>query len=352
MYIVECPNCHRRFKVAQAFENKRMQCSQCKLSFVGTTVLMNEAPGAPPPAQAPQPEPVGRRRKSQYTGVIMLVGCIFGLVAVIAMVIAAVYFYGNPGATYRDAEGNSITKAEYEAGRRARPSQAPPTPTPTPPPAGQTPEPVIGVKQPPKPAPPKAIVPTQDPKLIIHPPKYVREGVGIGGYQACGTLTNRYPVALRNVTVRAYAGRYVGRDVTYDYVPAGAVIHYSVPVPSNNPEKEQVAVRAVAGEKLGGNVLVWTIDPMSVGEAAMDDTGQIVWTGRIRNSTSTPAKNVTIYCDFFDKKSGLYGGSATGKLVYGKTMGAGLREEFRMVSGKPKLLGYQLLVVRAVGEKY
>ena len=38
MHTVQCPHCHRTFRIAKAVVNARMKCSGCGESFVGSSV--------------------------------------------------------------------------------------------------------------------------------------------------------------------------------------------------------------------------------------------------------------------------------------------------------------------------
>ncbi|KKL45987.1 hypothetical protein LCGC14_2350110, partial [marine sediment metagenome] len=44
MHVVECPHCHRKFKVAKPVANARMKCSRCGEAFVGASTASGEIP--------------------------------------------------------------------------------------------------------------------------------------------------------------------------------------------------------------------------------------------------------------------------------------------------------------------
>ena len=301
--------------------------------------------------------------RSPTAGVLTLIGTAVGIVATIALIVALFVIHNRRTLMVRDEYGKwtkkTVSKAEYkrivaerkveEEAEERRKRGLPPADVEPAPPA----EPDNG--QPRSPESPRVTptIPKSDPKLAPGRPTNVRAGVGVNYFHACGSLLSKYSAPLRHVTVTAYVDGTRGWPVSYEYVPARGTIRYSVPLPAGAPADAEVTIVATAGEELPADTIVWEIDPSNIGEGEIDKEGTagIVWKGQTRNPTTTPVKDVRIYCDFFFAE-GLYAGSATAKVRDDGIIGPGRRGYFSLTSENSSLLGGRLLVVRAVGQKY
>jgi len=345
MHVVECPSCHRRFKVPSPMREAAMRCNRCGNSFVGSSV---EAPDAPlqapdaplqapatpaPPAQGPR-LPAVRPVGSSPTTVMMAVVSFFGLVGVIALVAVLVV-------RLRDDSGGTgpASRSAIRAARRPRPPRR----------GGAR---LDGRRTPPASAPTRPAAPASigDPKLIPGRPVILSSGPGRGGYHACGSLSVQHDKPLRSVTVRAEVDGVSGEPVIYDYVAPNSVILYSVPLPGKKVAETRVNIVAV-GVPAGEGTIAWTIDPTDVGKAEPQPDGEVVWRGSTQNPLATPAKKVMIYCDFFFSE-GIQAGSAVGKVTGNGIVGAGKHGYFRVVSEDASLANCEVCVARAVGQEY
>ena len=350
MHMVECPGCHRHFKVPSPVHEAAMRCSRCGNSFVGSSVEVADAAGPPPaapsPAAAAPPVPGPRLApvrspSSSPTSVLMVVISFFGIVAVIALVAVAVVKMTQD----RGSGGGSEARPARPASRRGRRAGAGLDRTV---PDSRRKPPVAEATS--RAAPGAAPGPGGDPKLVAGQPHILRSGPGRSTYHACGSLSCRYDKPLRSVTVRAEVDGVSGEPVTYEYVAPNSVIRYSVPLPGGKVAEARVKIVAV-GVPAGAGTIAWPIDPADVGKAQWLPDGKVVWRGRTRNPLSTPAKKVIIYCDFFFAE-GLQVGSAVGKVTGSGIVGAGRYAYFRVVSEDASLANCEIRVARAVGQEY
>ena len=88
MHMVECPHCHRKFKVPSPVTDRRMRCGRCGEEFTGSSVGTADAAGQAGPVRSGPGsvfhstlEPRQGRRETSTKNVIMLVACFFGIVA-------------------------------------------------------------------------------------------------------------------------------------------------------------------------------------------------------------------------------------------------------------------------------
>lgn len=338
MYVVECPACHRRFKVTSPMREAAMRCSRCGNSFVGSSVETPDAPSQvpatpAPPAQGPR-LPAVRPVGNSPIMMMMAVASFFGIVAVIALVAVLVVRLGSDSSDTAPA-ARSTTRAARRPRRprRGRARLDGPRTLPASAPSGPAAPPSIG-----------------DPKLIPGRPFILSSGPGRGGYHACGDLSVRHDKPLRSVSVRAEVDGVSGYPVTYDYVAPNSVIRYSVPLPGKKVAETRVNIVAV-GVPAGAGTVAWPINPRDVAKAQPLPDGKIVWSGSTRNPLSTRAKKVMIYCDFFFTE-GIQAGSAVGKVTGNGIVGAGEIGHFRVVSEDASLANCEVCVARAVGQEY
>ena len=329
MLVVECPSCHRRFKVPAPMRDAAMRCSRCGNSFVGSSVEAPEAPSQGPRLSAVRPP------GSSPTTVTMAVVSFFGIVAVIALVAVLVMRLrdgsGGTGPAVRSATRATRQPRRGGAGLRGTVPDAAGTP-PASAPTG-----------------PAAPASSGDPKLIPGQPFILSSGPGRSTYHACGSLSVRHDKPLRSVTVTAAVDGVSGEPVTYDYVAPNSVIRYSVPLPGEKVAETRVKIVAV-GVPAGAGTIAWPIEPIDVRKAQPLPDGKIVWSGSTRNPLATPAKKVMIYCDFFFSE-GIQAGSAVGKVTGNGTVGAGKDGDFRVVSEDASLANCEVCVARAVGQE-
>lgn len=357
MHIVECPHCHRKFRAPAAVQDRWMRCSRCGEEFAGSSVETPEAarPGARPVAgpsvfhSTLEEQP---RSRSSPAGVIMLVGCFFGIAAVIVFGVLVYHRLTHPRVILKDAETGRIEQdrkmsmeeaerlaQEIRAGEDDKQRKIRGLPRP-----GQQPgpQPGPGVSEVAVPPPIKT-----DPKLDVSRKLVAGGAVGDVSY-VCGRVLSTYDVALRSVTVTVYVNGARGPSRTYAYVPAREAIHYSIALGSQIAD--DAAVEAAATAQAGdAKMVVWAIPSDELLRSAADD--KVVWTGMTRNRTPAPVRNVRIHCDFF-AGDGIQAGSAVGQLVKGDRIGAGKSASFRILSGDPGAETAELLVARVVAETY
>ncbi len=376
MHVVECPGCQRKFKVPAPLRETRMRCSQCGQQFVASSMEVLDAPPPSAPSAPPVrgPAPIRAQRIAPTPGghpttrLFMMVATIVGIVGLLALGGGFCFARSRVKITFVDEYGRKVTRsvsnAEYnrivkdrearqaeERSRRLglsdRPSPPDERPAPYEPDEGNN----VRTFPPDEPTTPPVTPPVPaDPKLVAGRPRIIPAGIGSSSFLACGTLHNQHKRARRSVTVTAYDGNLAGQAMTYEYVPAGATIRYCVPAPGDKPDPATIRIVVTSGPEVPADTLVWMIDPTRIGEATLEDE-TFVWAGQTRNSTSTPAKNVKIHCDFFFA-DGTYAGTATGQVTDEGTVGAGRIGYFRLSSENSSLQSCAILVARAVGQKY
>lgn len=352
MHVVECPHCHRQFRVPEAVTSARMKCSRCGQSFVGSSTEMPGAEAVP----AKQRPPVGPARSSA-AGPAMLVIC---CVAAAGIVVLAVVFYWirtHPVIVVkREHTGKVMSKdrmprreAEREMERLRRagaghvrpaaegpPDRLPPLlPAATRPAGAQPPAEVVG-----------------DLKLMVGAPALVEAGAVGERKFACGTILSKYDVALRQVSVTAYVDGRRGSSRYYPYVPAGGTVRYCVPLEGQDLDAERVRIVALA-ERVKSDLVVWAIPAEQIKRAV--EAGDVAaWTGRIRNPGAVPLRDIKIILDYYDDE-GIWGGRADGKMEDRTTLGIRRSGFFRVTTRELNArepITSSIVVARAVAQKF
>ena len=186
-----------------------------------------------------------------------------------------------------------------------------------------------------------------DPKLEVSRTLVPGGAVGDITY-VCGRVLSTYPVALESLTVTVYVNGARGSSRTYAYVPANGSIRYSILLGSEKVYEADVAVTA-ACRTAHDRMVIWAIPSEEILRSVSE--GKVIWSGRTRNNSRVPVKNVKVRCDFF-AGDGIQGGTTVGGLVGGDKIGMGKSAAFRIVSGDPAAETAELLVARVVAETY
>jgi len=377
MHMVECPHCHRKFKVPKAVSGVRMKCSACGASFVGSSTELPEPAQRSFEAAAAPAAPAPARPVRRSAGPIPLVVCILGVVGIAVLVAVFVWIRTHP--TVVTAKLDRKTGAVIEQGRQRLPEaeaerrvreaaalarqrrlvQKAQVPSRVPSPAGErvgdpaglverTPG-AVGPASAPAPPGPVPSARRGDPKLQVGSPALVSAGaVGVDYRVACGTVQSLYDVPLARVTVAAYVDGKQVRTQDYLYVPPRGTARYSLLLPAgvddSNLRLSATCVRA------GRGVVVWEVPQEEVARGAALD-GSTVWSGRVRNRAGVPLRDVVIYIDFYDR-DGIWCGAVQGGLEGGKVLGVGKSGFFRVKTGEPKAAIAEIWSVRVVGVKY
>ena len=281
----------------------------------------------------------------------MLVGCFFGLAAIVAFGVLIHHRLMNPRAIVKDAETGRIQQdrrmpmaeaqrlaQEIRRGESDRRGQTRPGAR-----TGQGGEPTTF----PDIESDRARRSKGDPKLEVSRTLVPGGAVGDITY-VCGRVLSIYPVALESLTVTVYVNGAQGSSRTYAYVPANGSIHYSILLGSENVDEADVAVIAACRTAHDRRV-IWAIPSEEILRSVSD--AKVIWSGRTRNNSRVPVKNVKVQCDFF-AGDGIQGGTAVGGLVGGDKIGIGKSAAFRIVSGDPAAETAELLVARVVAETY
>ncbi|HUU23001.1 MAG TPA: hypothetical protein VM389_10755 [Phycisphaerae bacterium] len=352
MHVVQCPHCQRKFRVGRAVYDARMKCSGCGEGFTGSSTELVEAPpGAAPPAPWATAQPrAGVPSRGAYGPVVIIICCV-ALAGVLVLLLVFWWVRNNPKIVVTDAEGVPVPAARDPGTARRLPGgsgrrTSPPGTIPDPAglvddiPPDQTPAPHEPA------APPE---PAGDPNLPVGEPVFASASTGGTERFACGQVRSRYAAALASVTVEARAGGQVLDSQTFSYLPAGASVRYSLRVPASvGPGDLKVLARK--GEEADGDLIIWDVPQDNLSPDKRDD-GTIVWTGRTRNPTGTPVKDVKVYLDFY-AGDGVHGGSAQGGLRSGETIGANETGSIQVTSDALAAPDAQVWVTRVVARKY
>ncbi len=382
MHAVRCPHCKRILKLDRPVERAKMRCRNCEKVFIGTTAVVAEtesdaqARGLEP--ESPFPMPVDRnapldlapeeprspagghrshtaRRSPSDRGAdrgrhlayrrppvwpVVVVGV--GVVALILVIIAASYYRSHPRVIGEDKDGNVLydrrdirlghekeleklgTKGNYEI----RGSLAPKDDDGregvwVPPP--RSPAPIPGAKKGPTGGKTDSGrgpgAPAGDENIKTLALRLIE-----GDVEAAflvGEVVNRYPNALRSVTLRIQAYTREGKKTidqmfTCSYVPAGGSAMFSVPagnLTDDTFDSSRSTVTASNASQLDEFTVCWSIDPT---EAGVDTTDQkkIIVTGTARNEWPQEVESVKVYVDFFTLE-GIYVGQGVGELEDG-----------------------------------
>ncbi len=375
MHVVECPHCHRKFKVPRAVSAARMKCSACGASFVGSSEQLpdpvqapREAPAAPPAV----PRPMPRR-----PGPIPLVVCIVGLVGIVVLVVAFVWVRTHPTVVTAKLDrktGIVIEQGrerltEKEAQRRIRQSAALARqkrmvqkgqlrPQAAGPGVGAPGDPAGMLERMSRPAGPAnspasprtpSTAGKGDPMLQVGIPALVSAGAVGDDYRiACGSVLSLYDEPLARVTVAAYVDgeRVQARD--YPYVPPRGTVRYSLPLPAG-VDSSRLKLLATC-VRAGPGTVIWEVPQAEVSRKPELD-GSTTWSGRARNRADVPLKDVVIYIDFYDR-DGVWGGAAQGRLEGAEVLGVGKSGFFRVKTTDLKAATAEIWSVRVVGVKY
>ena len=357
MQSLECPFCHARLSLPASPRGKQVRCPRCGRVFT---------PGPSTPAGPASPTRDGASvfgapdrgraagKSDRARKVALLVGGFAGIVLVVVLGAMVVVIRSRPTVEIRDRETGKVirrqrmsraeaerlrredlAKAAERRWKRRGPQASPVQPADTSGRAGPA-----GAALPP--------VPKSDPNLDVGTPALVSGGIVGNTVYACGRVLNKYGVALETVTLTAYVDHARGPTVSYVFVPAGGSLRYCIPLGVLDPARAEVRIVA-AGKKARADLVVWELDPQRM--QSLPKEGKVVWTGTLHNHTTTPLKNVRVYCDFFDP-DGIQGGSAQGGLVSAKTVGVGKSASFRVEFTDISAELYPQVVARAVAERY
>lgn len=344
MHVVQCPLCRRKFKVPAPVTEARMKCSRCGQAFIGSTVEEIGAPiplapsnvdGPAPALRSTEPKPRQMRRTTSSTSVILLIVGIFGILGIAAMAIIIHYRLTHPTVIVRDAKTGRIIEQEKttleEAGRKIARHRA-----------------EAGGSAPPKHSPGENQTIKGDPKLQTG--WEIVKTDGVEKMYVCGSVLNMYAVARKQITVTVYINGVRGLSRTYQFVPPEGVIHFSIRLGGRKADENNIKVIAT-GEPVDADTIIWTIDASRMNSDDQND--KVVWSGRTRNRSSVPVKDVKIYCDFFDDE-GVQGNDkpVIGELVSARTIGSGKSANFRVEFDAVGASVYDTVVARAVGRKY
>jgi hypothetical protein len=367
-----------------------MKCAACGETFVGTSVERPDpadaaaarsprperpetpaaagaaGPPPPPPAPAASPQPASRKRRGSKAGVLMLIACVFGVVATLALIGTFLYLRMNPTIVIQDVDSGQRQQArQRSAGRRGGPAPADPGASAADEADGggeelMTVEQMLAQDRPdllpdssaddgldPSPAPPAS-----DPKLIVSEPNVVTVADG-SRRLACGTIISHYQRPLKEVTVVARMGEKSGQPVTIPWLPPRGEIRFSAPLPPRHRKGAELSVHARAGRPAGELTVAWMIPEGALGPGKLPRENldhQATWQGQLRNPGKVPLQNVRVYCDFYFD-DGQHRGSASGRLLDMETLGGGEVAAFEVKTTDFSLLQCPVVIVRAVAEK-
>ena len=348
MHVVECPKCHRKFKVAQPVVNAQMKCSRCGTGFLGSStsaadgaLVARPALGQPPrPAVPAGPGAAGApfvpvRPSNSGLGPILLAATVLMVVGVVVFGIVMVRRLQTRTVITKDPKtGQVLSKEEVSTeeaqrrvkerlaaearGRNRRPPGDPSDPSFQPPDQSPGPAPATGPVRPPD-SPVDEPIPGSDPKLAVSPPRTVDSGpVGEDRF-AVGFVRSEYDVVLESITVRLYVDGAPGPARTFHWIPPRGTIRYSLALGSEQGKPE---VRAQA-KPAASDVLVWEIPRDKISRSRTASGPEMAaYNGEFRNNYAVPGGSVEVYVDYF-AEDGTYGGLGKGRLDQDKTVGVG-----------------------------
>jgi len=349
MHVVQCPHCQRKFRVGRAVSNARMKCSRCGESFTGSSTEVPEAsaaPAAPAPAAGRPRRHLPPPSRGAYGPVVIIV-CAVALAGVLVLAGVFVWIRTHPRRivkvmTHDVPAGSAQAPARLPggSGRRTmwRPGDAP----------GTTGDATPG-GAPPTSGPATGLEAVGDPMLSVGEPAFATASTGGMDRYACGEVHSRYATAIASVTVEARAGEQILDRQTFAYLPAGASIRYSLRVPTA-VSREDLAIVARRGGAVEAGLVVWDVPQDRVNAENRED-GSVCWDGRTRNPAGAPVKDVKIYLDFYSA-DGVHGGTATGGLRVGETIGVNKTGLFRVNTDALAAPDAQIWVTRVVARKY
>jgi len=368
MHTVECPHCHKRFKVPTPVSGAKMKCSRCGQVFVGSSAQRPDggaaasasAPAGQPGAPPPEGRPAGYRAR-QSSNVVMTVIAFFAIAGILAL--AAALYYRLTHVTFVEVDpetGQRVKKhmsqkqadrqlaaerARAEAARRRRMGLTASGASAAP--GQRLPErlwPTSGTATGPAATAPAV---TSDPKLSVSK-DLVEGGVIREMTFLCGRVLSNYTVPLESVALTAYVNGAKGPAASYRYIPAQGSIRYTLRLGTKAVGEADVQV--IARATPNADLLVWAIDATNIRRTAEGE--KAILTGWVKNPHDTAVKNVKIHCDAF-AADGIQCDRAVGRLTHARTIGAGKSEPFRVEFTRPGTFEILSAIdARAVAERF
>jgi hypothetical protein len=191
--------------------------------------------------------------------------------------------------------------------------------------------------------------PKGDPKLNVEQNIISTVAAAEASY-VVGRVKNLYDKPLESVTVTAYVNGLAGPTHTFEYLPAGEAMPYSMSLGMDADQMASANVKVAAtGNLAPDSKVVWLVSSNQV--LRRNDDNKVTWSGTTTNPTNWAVRDVKVYLDMFSS-DGLHYGAATGELQEERSLKAGGAAPFKVVTNDNRAEAAQTVVVRVVGEKF